>query len=302
MIDTLRQSQRGKWILAVAILVVYASFLFIFSPDVHRFDYQDYAVQEEDTLYSLLSREGREPEEVTNFITDRITEERARSYYDIPPEQIENEYIRTSTGTLISHPGDRLLANSSPSARDGDHITTEGNTLIISHPNGDYEQYQIASQNDLMMRRVQLGFFVSVLTIAMLLCLLWVWQIPSLHTSKVASFSATLNRIASEFRTVANNIFRLLVLAGIVLATLTAIAALLEWQLPGSFLTLTYPIYVLAGPVLLPFGVVGVLWAVTQITHVLVCGRFVRLTRAWGFLCFLGVYAIIFIGLLPWIV
>lgn len=36
MIDALRQSKKGKWVLAAAILVVYASFLFIFSPDVHR--------------------------------------------------------------------------------------------------------------------------------------------------------------------------------------------------------------------------------------------------------------------------
>lgn len=301
MINTLRRSKKGKWILTAGILVLYAVFLVAWAPDVYRFDYDDYAVQEGESLQSLLGRDGREPREITNFITHRIIEKRARTYYDIPPEQIENDYTSTSTGTLISHPGDRLLANSSLSARDGDHITTEGNKLIISHPGGEYERYQLSTQDDIRMRRVQIGFYVLIVTLAMLLCLSWAWQKPSFGKSKFSSLATTLNLIAPKFHRLANGVFRLLVLVGVILATLVAIAAMVEWQLTGMF-GWVYLIYINAAVILIPLIITGVVWVVTQIAHVLICGRFVRLSRAWAFLCFVGVYVVIGIGLLPWIV
>lgn len=301
MIDTLRWSKKGKWILTAAILVLYAVSLVAWTPDVYRFDYDDYAVQEGDSFQSLLSRDGREPREITNFITHRIIEKRARTYYDLPPEQIENDYTITNADTLTSHPGDRLLANSSLSARDGDHITTEGNTLIISHPGGEYERYQLSTQEDIRMRWMQIGFYVLVVTLVMLLCLSWVWQKPSFGKSKIASLAATLNLIAPEFRRLANGVFRLLVLAGAILATLAAIAAMVEWQLSGMFGWI-HPIFAIAALILIPLIVTGMLWIATQIIYVLICGKFIRLSRPWAFLCFLGFYVVIGIGLLPWIV
>lgn len=268
---------------------------------MYRFDYNDYAVQESDSLSGLLSRGGREPREITNFITHRIVEKRARTYYDLPSEENDYTYTTTSAGVRSSHPGDRLMANSGPAARDGDHITTEENTLIISHPGGDYERYQLSSQQDITMRRVQLGFYAGVITIALLLGLSWLWQKPSLREGKAAVLSATLNRTVPRVLRIANGAFRLLVPAAIILATLTAISAMLEWTLPG-ILRWTFPIYAIAIPVLVPLAITAILWMVTQLAHVLVCGRPARLPGAWGMFCFLGVYGVLFIWLLPWVV
>lgn len=280
MINKLHQTKRGKWILTIAILALYAASLFVWSPEVYRFDYDDYAVQEGDSLQSLLSRDGLEPREVTNFITQRITEKRPESY-----------------------PDDFLMANSSPASRDGDHITTHKNTLTISHPGGEYEEYQISSKEDITMRRVQLGFYVVIITMVLFLCLSWVWEKTYLQKGKIVSMTAKLNRVVSKFRTPANAVFRAVMLASVVLVTASAISGMLFWALESSPLAvlLLYMIWP-SILILLPAIITVVIWILTQLAHILLHGRGVRLSRGWAVLCFVGVYAVIAIGLLPWFI
>lgn len=289
MLNRLRQTRKGRWLLLAAILMVYVASLAVWSPEVHRFDYDDYAVQEEDTFQSLLSRGGQEPREITNFITQRLVEKR----------ELGQE---TSSDASVSRSGDRLLANSSSSARDGDHITTEGNTLIISHPGGEYETYQISSQEDIQMRRIQIGFYVVIVTLVMLLCLSWVWQKPRTYGGKISLFTALLNRIGGpELRRLAIILFRLLLITGLVSATLAAMTAMLGqvFSVAGLFSLYSYPLGAL---VLVPLAVTAVFWVITQLVHFLVYGSRVRVSGAWAILCFVGFYVVIFIDALAWLI
>ncbi|PSO42972.1 hypothetical protein BRC19_02865 [Candidatus Saccharibacteria bacterium QS_5_54_17] len=288
MLNRLRQTRKGRWLLLAAILMVYIASLAVWSPEVYRFDYDDYAVQEADTFQSLLSRGGQEPREITNFITQRLVEKR--------------EITRgASSDASVSDSGNRLLANSSPSARDGDHITTEGNTLIISHPGGEYETHQISSQEDIQMRRIQIGFYVVIVTLAMLLCLSWVWQKPPTYGGKISSLTALLNRDSPELRRLAIMFFRVLLITGIVLATLAAMTFMLGQVFTAGNLFSLYS-YPLGALVLVPLAVTAVLWVITQLVHFLVYGSRVKVSGAWAILCFAGFYVVIFIDALAWFI
>jgi hypothetical protein len=288
MLNTLRQTREGRWLLLAAILMVYVASLAVWSPEVYRFDYDDYAVQEEDTFQSLLSRGGQEPREITNFITQRLVEKR----------ELGQE---TSSDVSVSRSGDRLLANSSPSARDGHHITTEGNTLIISHPGGEYETHQISSEEDIRMRRIQIGFYVVIVTLAMLLCLSWVWQKPRTYGEKISLFTALLNRIGPKLRRLAIMLFRVLLIIGIVSATLAAMTFMLGqvFTVANLFSVYSYPLVAL---VLAPLAVTAVLWVMTQLVHFLVYGSRTRVSGAWAILCFVGFYVVICIDALAWLI